>query len=150
MWNACFCRTVRFPKNYIAQRSTYIAQRSPLFPFLKNFIWCYEFQEKQLHSSKVTTSPSSSRLSVCVCVCGASMGTSQMINKNWDSGPAGVSKNEGSWPTWGPFRAAIVSGKIPSSALEPSLKLEPGLSAHFFAMSEEFLEHGNRSSGNRL
>ena len=57
MWNARFCRTGRFPKKYIAQRSTYIAQRSPLFPFFKIFIWCYKFQEKQLHSSKVTTSP---------------------------------------------------------------------------------------------
>ena len=45
-----------FQKN-LAQRSTYLAQRSPLFPFFQNFIWCYEFQENSYIDQKDTDQP---------------------------------------------------------------------------------------------
>ena len=57
--NRSFLQNRAFSKKIHSSRSTYIAQRSPLFHFFEIFIWCYNFQEKQLHSSKVTTSPSS-------------------------------------------------------------------------------------------
>ena len=55
--NAYLCRTERFWKRKVGQRSTQVGQRSPNRCFLAKIIWHYNFQEKQLGRSKVTTHP---------------------------------------------------------------------------------------------